>query len=143
MVASDIRTFLTHLAVAGQGVVSTPPVVLQVLIFLYRHVRKQPCPELGEIAHARRPQQVPVVRARQEVPKVLAHLVGTLHLLSRLLYGAGLCLIDPYCSYRAKDFVAEAKQCWPRVGRCAQAAKAEVADAFQSAITAVQTTTED
>src|SRR5262245_5834388 len=143
MDASDIRVLLTHFSDGRTGDGLQVQCRLQILIFLYHHVRKQPCPELGQIAHARRPQQGPAVRARQEVPKVLAHLVGTLHLLSRFLYGAGLCLIDPYCSYRAKDFVAEAKQCWPRAGRCAQAAKAEVAYAFQSAITAVQTTTED
>src|SRR2546428_9696120 len=40
--------------------------------------------------------------------KVLAHLVGTLHLMASLLSGAGLRLID--CSYRGKDFVAEVKQ---------------------------------
>jgi hypothetical protein len=143
MGASDIRAFLTHLAVEGQVAVSTHNVVLQVLIFLYRHVRKQPCPELGKSAHARQSRRVPVVRAQQEVPKVLAHLVGTPHLLASLLYGAGLCLIDLYFSYRAKDFVAEAKQCWPRVGRRAQVAKAEVEYAFQSAIAAVQSAPED
>ena len=37
---------------------------------------------------------MPAVFARQEVPTVLAHLVGTPHLMVSLLYGAGLRLID-------------------------------------------------
>jgi len=50
--------------------------------------------------------------------------------------------IDLYFSYRGADFVAEAKQCWPRVGRHAQAAQAEVENALQQAIAAVQTAPE-
>jgi len=42
MGAPEIRTFLTHLAVVGQVAASTQNVALQALIFLYRHVLKQP-----------------------------------------------------------------------------------------------------
>jgi|SRR6266404_2484233 len=64
MSAPDIRAFLTHLAVEGQVTASTRKVALQALIFLYRHVRKQPLPASGEIAHARQSRRVPVVFAR-------------------------------------------------------------------------------
>ena len=37
---------------------------------------------------------MPVVFARQEVTKVLAHLVGTPHLMASLLYGSGLRLME-------------------------------------------------
>ena len=77
-------------------------VALPALIFLYRHVRKQPLPALGEIAHARQSRRMPIVLARQEDIKVLAQLAGTPHLLASLLYGVGLRLIDLYLSYRGK-----------------------------------------
>jgi hypothetical protein len=47
--ASEIRTFLTHLAVGGQVAASTQNVVLQALIFLYRHVLTLPFPALEAI----------------------------------------------------------------------------------------------
>ena len=93
MGAPEIRVFLTHLAVEGQVAASTQNVALQALLFLYRHVLKQPFPELGELEHARKSQRVPVVFARQKVTK-LAQLVGTSHLMASLLYGAGLRLME-------------------------------------------------
>jgi hypothetical protein len=60
----EIRTFLTHLTVGGQVAASTQNIALQALIFLYRHVLKQPFPELEAIEQARKSQRVPVVSAR-------------------------------------------------------------------------------
>ena len=82
-----IGTFLTYLAVEGQVAASTQNVALQVLIFLYCHVLKQPFPELGEIERARKSRRVPVVFTRQEVTKVLGHLVSTPHLAVGKGYG--------------------------------------------------------
>ena len=59
-----------------------------------------------------------------------AQLAGTPHPMARRLYGVGLRLIDLYFSYRGKDFVTEATQCWPRVGRRAQVTRAEIEYAF-------------
>jgi site-specific recombinase XerD len=67
---------------------------LQARIFLYRHVLKQPFPELDDLEHAKQSQRVPVVFAQQEVTKVLAHLTGTPHLMASLLYGSGLRLME-------------------------------------------------
>src|ERR687886_1401369 len=69
-------------------------VALQALVFLYRHVLKQPFPELEDLEHAKKSRRVPVVFARQEVTKVLTHLTGTPHLMASLLYGSGLRLME-------------------------------------------------
>jgi integron integrase len=90
----EIRTFLTHLAVEGQVAAATQHVALQALLFLYRHVLKQPFPALGEIEQARQSRRVPVVFARQEVTKVLAQRVGIPPLMASLLSGAGLRLME-------------------------------------------------
>jgi len=63
MGAPEIRAFLISLAVEGQIAASTQNVALQALVFLYRHVLKQPLPALGEIAYARQSRRVPVVFA--------------------------------------------------------------------------------
>jgi len=60
----EIRTFLTHLAVGGQVAASTQNVVLQALIFLYRHVLTPPFPTLKAIEQARKSRWVPIVFAR-------------------------------------------------------------------------------
>jgi hypothetical protein len=72
MGAPGIRAFLIHLAVEGQRAASTHHVALQALVFLYRHVLKQPFPALDDLEHAKKSHRVPVVFARQEVTKVLA-----------------------------------------------------------------------
>jgi integron integrase len=94
MGAPEIRAFLIHLAVEGQIAASTQNVALQALVFLYRHVLKQPFPELEDLEHAKKSQRVPVVFARQEVTKILAHLTGIPHLMASLLYGSGLRLME-------------------------------------------------
>jgi integron integrase len=67
---------------------------LQALVFLYRHVLKQPFPELEDLEYAKKSRRIPVVFARQEVTRVLAHLTGTPHLRASLLYGSGLRLME-------------------------------------------------
>jgi integron integrase len=94
MGAPEIRAFLIHLAVEGEIAASTQNVALQALVFLYRHVLKQPFPELENLEHAKKLRRIPVVLARQEVTKVLAHLTGTPHLMASLLYGSGLRLME-------------------------------------------------
>ena len=93
MGAHEIRAFLAHLALDDHVAASTQNVALNALVFLYRHVLRQPFPELGEIERAKRPGRIPVVFTREEVSRLLTHLTGTAHLMASLLYGAGLRLI--------------------------------------------------
>jgi len=102
MGATEIRVFLSHLAVHAQVAASTQNVALNALVFLYRHVLKQAFPDLEEIERAKRPGRIPVVLTREEVSRVLAHLQGTSRLMASLLYGAGLRVME--CArLRVKD----------------------------------------
>lgn len=74
MGAEEIRAFLVHLAVRDKMAASTQNGALNALVFLYRHVLKQPFPELGEIERAKRPRRVPTVFTVEEVTAVLAQL---------------------------------------------------------------------
>src|SRR2546422_6762300 len=94
MGATEIRAFLSHLAVHTQVAASTQNVALNALLFLYRYVLHQPWPELGSIAHAKRPRRLPTVFTQEEVTAVLAQLHGTSSLMASLLYGAGLRLLE-------------------------------------------------
>src|SRR5712691_792591 len=94
MGAEEVWAFLSHLAVYAQVAASTQNVALNALLFLYRHVLHQPWPEIGLIAHAKRTPPMPTVLPHEEAPSVLAHLHGTSSLMTSLLYGAGLRLME-------------------------------------------------
>src|SRR5262249_2405360 len=127
MGAPEIRAFLIHLAVEGQIAASTQNVALQALVFLDRHVLKQPFPELADLDHAKKSHRVPVVFARQEGTKVLAHLTGPPHVMASLLDGSGLRLMacvrlrvkDVDCAYH-QLLVRDAKGAHDRVTMLSQ-----------------------
>jgi integron integrase len=119
MGAQEIRAFLTHLAVHEQVAASTQNSALNALLFLYRHVLKQPFPELGTIERAKRPQRVPTVFTREEVTRVLAQVQGVNHLMASLLYGAGLRLME-CVRLRVKDVDFAYHQIVVRDGKGAQ-----------------------
>ena len=102
MGAPEIRAFLTHLAVQDKVAASTQNGALQALLFLYRHVLRQPFRELQDLERAKRPRRVPTVFTREEAAAVLAQLTGVNRLMASVLYGAGLRLME--CArLRVKD----------------------------------------
>jgi integron integrase len=94
MGATEIRAFLTHLAVNRRVAASTQNVALHALLFLYRHVLHQDFPPLDTLERAKRPRRVPTVFTREEVAAILAQLTGMHYLMACLLYGAGLRLME-------------------------------------------------
>lgn len=69
------------------------------MLYLYQQVLGRELEWLGDIVHAKRPKQVPVVLSRDEARDLLARLQGPVWLVCALLYGSG-----PACS-RHCDFV--------------------------------------
>jgi integrase len=94
MAESEIRAFVSHLAVEGGISASTQTVALSALLFLYRDVLKIKLPYISDIERARRPKRMPVVFTRDEVRRILANLEGTHWLIAGLLYGSGLRLME-------------------------------------------------
>jgi integron integrase len=90
MAEPEVQAFLTHLAVEGNVAASTQNQALSALLFLYRHVLKQPLSESIDAVRARQSKHIPTVLAPEEVQQVFNHLEGTHQLLAKLLYGAGL-----------------------------------------------------
>ena len=70
----DITRFLTWLAVDGKVAASTQNQALSALLCLYRSVLDLDVPWLDDIVPARRPERLPVVLTRDEVPAVLHEL---------------------------------------------------------------------
>jgi len=98
----EINAFLSTLATDGRVAASTQNQALSALLFLYRHVLEKPFPEMPSLVRARRPARLPVVLAREEVRRVLAHLGGEARLVATLLYGSGLRLLEAL-RLRVKD----------------------------------------
>jgi len=63
-------------------------------LFLYRQVLDQDIGRIEGVERAKRPERLPVVMTREEVERVLMVLTGTYQLMARLLYGAGLRLME-------------------------------------------------
>lgn len=99
---AEVTRFLTWLAVDRRVAASTQNQALSALLFLYRDVLEIDLPWLDEIVPAKRPTRLPVVLAREEVRAVLTRLDGVPGLMARLLYGAGLRVLE-CCRLRAQD----------------------------------------
>ena len=98
----EVGEFLTHLAVQRKVSASTQNQALNAIVFLYHEVLGQELGEIGSFQRAKRPILQPLVLTREEVQKVLLHLQGEKKLMSGLLYGAGLRLME--CLHlRVKD----------------------------------------
>ena len=92
---TEVRAFLTYLAMEGQVAASTQNQALSALVFLYSHVLQRELPYLQDVERARRPRKLPVVLTREEARTLLAALVHpTFSLMGWLLYGAGLRLME-------------------------------------------------
>ena len=91
---SEIRDFLTHLAVEGRVAASTQNQALSALLFFYQEVLRQKIGWVEDVVRAKRPQKMPVVFTRQEAAAVLAQTSGTNRLMANLLYGCGLRLME-------------------------------------------------
>jgi integron integrase len=116
MGVDEIRQYLSHLATAGNVAASTQNVELAALLFLYREVLGRDLPFVDGIERAKHPQRVPTVLTREEVMKILAKLSGTYHLMTSLLYGTGMRLME-CVRLRVKDIDFGYRQITVRDGK--------------------------
>ena len=89
-----IEAFLNHLAIDLQVAPSTQNQAMNALVFLYKHVLKEPLN--GEINAERAPRRMklPVVLTREETARVISLMSGVHQLVVKLLYGSGLRIIE-------------------------------------------------
>jgi integron integrase len=94
MGGQEVQQFLSYLAVEGRVAVSTQSQALSAIVFLYQQVLKQTIGSIDDVVRAKQPHRVPVVLTQDEVRAVLVHLSGTTWIMTTLLYGAGLRLLE-------------------------------------------------
>jgi integron integrase len=101
--SSDVKAYLTHLAVNCKVSSSHQNLALNALLFLFRHVLKTDFGDHKDIPRAKKSNYIPTVLSRQEIDAVLAHLAHPYKLVAQLQYGCGL-RISEGCKLRVKDF---------------------------------------
>ncbi|MES2501852.1 MAG: integron integrase [Pseudomonadota bacterium] len=114
--ATDVESFLTHLAVVGKVSASTQNQAKSALLFLYKEVLGLSLPWLDNVERAKVPKHLPVVLSQQEVQKVLSQLSGTHHLVVSLLYGTGMRILEAL-RLRVKDIDFERREILIRDGK--------------------------
>jgi integron integrase len=90
----EIEAFLTHLAVEGHVSASTQNQALSALLFLYRMVLHQELDYPIDAVRAKPSQHLPEVLTKDEARQVITQMSGIYHLQAKLLYGAGLRLLE-------------------------------------------------
>lgn len=89
-----IETYLTFLARDRNVAPSTQNQALNALVFLYKHVLKQPLNEKINAERAARKTKIPVVLTRDETKRIISAMTGIHQLVVKLLYGSGLRIIE-------------------------------------------------
>lgn len=82
------------MAIDNNVTASTQNLALAAILFLYKEVLAIDLPWLDNITHAKRPKKLPTVLSVTEVQKLLASMEGMPALISRLLYGTGMRLME-------------------------------------------------
>ena len=88
--STDVREFLTFLAVHRKVSVSTQNQACNALLFVYRHVLNKDFGKVEGVVRAKRKPYVPVVLSREEIETMLQHLPPPYDRVVKRLYGCGL-----------------------------------------------------
>ncbi len=91
---TDIKDFMTFLAVKRKVAASTQNQAFNAILFFYRHVLHKEPGDIRDAVRAKSRPYIPVVLSRQEIDAILAHLVPPFDLVVKLLYGCGLRLFE-------------------------------------------------
>ena len=92
--ALEVQAFLSHLAVDRNVAASTQNQAKSALLFLYRQVLKIELPWLDEVIAAKAGKRLPVVLTQTEARHLLNAMSGTMGLVTSLLYGTGMRLLE-------------------------------------------------
>ncbi len=117
MGVAEINDFITHLVNQKSVSASTQNQAISALLFLYRNVLLI---ELDETAllpiRPGRPKRIPTVLSRTEAKRVIAQMNGVYRILTQLMYGSGLRLME-VMRLRIKDLDFANRQIVVRDGK--------------------------
>jgi integron integrase len=112
----EVAAFLSWLATEGKVSASTQRQALHGILFCYQATLGLEIGWIDDIVRAKQPQRLPEVLSVEETAAVLAATSGTPGLLLRLLYGAGLRLMEGL-RLRVKDLDLPGRQIIVRGGK--------------------------
>lgn len=92
--ATDVKEYLTYLAVKCRVASSTQNQAFNALLFLFRHVLKKDFGDQRDVPRAKKSKYIPVVLSRPEIDAVTKHLEYPFDIVVKLLYGCGLRLFE-------------------------------------------------
>lgn len=117
--ASEIKRFLTSLAVDRHVAASTQNQAQSAILFLYREVLAIDLPWLGGMVRARVPRRLPVVLTLDGVARLIVRLRGAHRLVGALLYGTGMRIMEGL-RLRVKDIDFDRREILIRDGKGAK-----------------------
>ena len=112
----EIEQFLSHLACNGNVSASTQRQALNAIIFLYQQVLDIPIDEDLEHSRSKRHPRLPTVLTQKEVKLVFFQMQGVHLLMTKLLYGGGLRLME-CIRLRVGDLDFEREKLYVRAGK--------------------------
>lgn len=90
----EVQQFIVHLATQGNVSASTQNQALSAISFLYRHVLHTELQFPADTIRPGRSKPLPVVLTPQEARAVIANMSGLPKLMTKILYGSGLRLME-------------------------------------------------
>jgi len=116
MGANEIREFIAYLATERKVAASTQNQALSAILFLYRMVLEKDIILPPGLVNPSRPKRLPTVLTHAEAMLVIDHMRGTPRLMTKILYGSGLRLME-CMRLRVKDIDFENHQIIVRGGK--------------------------
>jgi len=112
----EIGAFIVHLAVERHVATSTQNQALSAILFLYKYVLKKEVDMPPTLIRPGRPRRLPTVLTHAEAGHVIAQMKGVTKIMTKLLYGSGLRLME-CMRLRVKDIDIENRQVIVRDGK--------------------------
>ena len=114
---AEINDFITHLVNQKTVSASTQNQAISAILFLYRNVLGIELDEKALVPiRPTRPRRVPTVLSRQEAKKVIAQMDGIYKIMTQIMYGSGLRLME-VMRLRVKDLDFASHQIIVRDGK--------------------------
>lgn len=116
MGAKEVQDFVIHLATMANVSASTQNQALSAVTFLYRHVLLTELDFPSDVIRPSRSNKLPVVLTPHEARNVINRMSGTPKLMTKILYGSGLRLME-CLRLRVKDIDFGNRQIIVREGK--------------------------
>jgi integron integrase len=100
--ATDFKNFISHLALKQRVSASTQNQAFNAILFFFRYVLGKETGNIADTVRAKRGQKLPVVFSVEEIKRLLACLNDKDLLITGIIYGAGLRLME-LARLRVKD----------------------------------------